>query len=192
MEWHSNKTAAGYMVLLSVAALLVLVMASQLNYVGYSFQHNFISDLGVGSTAGIFNAGAFASGAMLCVAALLARRSKAGMASSVGMVIAGIGLAGVGLYPETTGMAHALFAAMAFGMSIVLEIAFYKVYRGTLSYYSLISGLVGAAALVAMVGMASMPVLITLVGEGGLEEALFYIDMAWYSVLGISLCVGLL
>ena len=133
MEWHSNKTAAGYMALLSVAALLVSVIASQLNYAGYSLQHNFISDLGVGSTSGIFNTGAFASGAMLCVAALLARKSKAGTAASVGMVIAGIGLAGVGLYPETTGTAHATFAAMAFCMSIVLEIAFYRVYRGAIS-----------------------------------------------------------
>ncbi|MGQ9722865.1 MAG: DUF998 domain-containing protein [Candidatus Jordarchaeum sp.] len=87
------------------------------NY-GYRVFTEFISDLGVGPSSFIFNGGIIIAGAItvLMFPTLLKPLGSTGTAK-IGVVIgiiAGVGLAGVGAFPENTGFYHVLFATMFF------------------------------------------------------------------------------
>ncbi|MEM2958102.1 MAG: DUF998 domain-containing protein [Candidatus Jordarchaeaceae archaeon] len=85
---------------------------------GYEVFTNFISDLGVGPSSFIFNTGMIISGvlAVLVFPTLLRPLGNTGKAK-IGVafgIIAGVGLAGVGAFPENTGFYHVLFASIFF------------------------------------------------------------------------------
>ncbi|MFB0563360.1 MAG: DUF998 domain-containing protein [Candidatus Lokiarchaeia archaeon] len=122
---------------------------------GYRVFTEFISDLGVGPSSFIFNGGMILAGALtiLVFPTLLKPLGSTGTAK-IGVVIgviAGVGLVGVGAFPENTGFYHVLFATMFF-VSIfiaagVLSYAnnstlfFSKTVQG-LGYFVLLGGLI--------------------------------------------------
>ncbi|MEM2145490.1 MAG: DUF998 domain-containing protein [Candidatus Jordarchaeaceae archaeon] len=99
------------------------------NY-GYSIFFEFISDLGVGPSSYLFNTSMIIAGLLLIVAfpTLLKPLRNTGIAKiGVGVgIIAGVGLIGVGVFPETKAMYHVIFATIFF-ISIFLAM-------GILSY----------------------------------------------------------
>lgn len=124
------------------------------NY-GYSVFREFISDLGVGPSSSIFNAGIIISG-LLTIAVfptLLKPLGSTGMAK-IGVligIIAGVSLIGIGVFPETQGTYHVLFAVIFF-VSIFIAIGvlsyannlamFFSTHVQLLGYVSFLLGLV--------------------------------------------------
>ncbi|WXG40001.1 MAG: DUF998 domain-containing protein [Candidatus Freyarchaeum deiterrae] len=85
---------------------------------GYSIFYQYISDLGVGPSSFLFNASMIIAGVLTIPAfpTLLRPLGSTG-AAKIGVIlgiIAGVGLIGVGLFPETTGGYHTLFATIYF------------------------------------------------------------------------------
>lgn len=87
------------------------------NY-GYSVFFDFISDLGVGPSSFIFNTGMIIAGALnIPVYPTLIKPLGSTTTAKIGAVtgiIASIGLIGVGVFTETTGFTHVLFATTFF------------------------------------------------------------------------------
>nr|MDO8083049.1 DUF998 domain-containing protein [Candidatus Freyarchaeota archaeon] len=144
------------------------------NY-GYSIFQEFISDLGVGPSSFLFNTGMIISGALaIPVFPMLLRPLGSTQTAKIGVVmgiIAGIGLIGVGAFPETTGFYHVLFAVIFF-FSIFIAIGvlsyannsakFFSKYVQWLGYISFLGGLI-CSILVSIFGPPPEWVLIFLV-----------------------------
>jgi len=94
-------------------------------------------------------------------------------------MVGSIGAIGVGLFPETAGQTHILFAFMAFlfiGLSAVVS---YRIANSPMSYFSLILGTITLITL-----LLSATGLTLGLGNGGIERVILYPSIIWIISLG--------
>ena len=116
----SDKTSmkiSGLVLFAGAAQFFLLVLIAEALYPHYSVANNYISDLGVGSTAYIFNTSIVLLGiAIIISAAFLLKFSKP---LRIVLILAGIGAMGVGIFPETTGAIHLYSSLLVFFMASI-------------------------------------------------------------------------
>lgn len=184
---NRHNMMAGALIIIAVVELVLAVLIAQHLYPNYSLANNYISDLGVGPTAPIFNIAVFAAGIMMMLASVLLCKLHLKYRAAAFMV-SGLGLAGVGLFPESTGSPHILFATIAFGAIGVTALGFSMIYKGSMRYYSLASGLVAMFFVVLFAyNLITKSALTFGLGHGGLEEILYYVELLWALVTGTSI-----
>ncbi len=101
---------------------------------GYRFGDQWVSDLGVGDGAAFFNAGVIVAGVLsIPFAASLGavlRASRLGILGSIVLALAGVALACVGVFTETTGDVHWIVSVSFFSMIVLalvlLVLPFYR------------------------------------------------------------------
>ncbi|WP_069807807.1 DUF998 domain-containing protein [Vulcanisaeta thermophila] len=168
---------SGLLIFIGVSEFLLLMLISEVLYPGYSVHTNYISDLGVGPTALIFNSSIVVMGVMLIIASiLLARLSKYLM---VTLLLTGIGAAGVGIFNEHLHPYHLIFALMAFLFSSISSYTAYPLSKAPGRYLWVVLGTMGLIALALFI----MGVYLGL-GPGGMERMIVYPNMIW--ALGFS------
>ncbi len=90
---------------------------------GYDFGGQWVSDLGVDEGAAFFNAGAILAGILSIPFAvtllLVLRPSRLGVAGCVVMILAGIALAGVGIFTENAGSTHLIVSLSFFSLMLL-------------------------------------------------------------------------
>ncbi|MGI0134947.1 MAG: DUF998 domain-containing protein, partial [Candidatus Micrarchaeaceae archaeon] len=138
---------AGILAIIAVIAIVVPVLVAQHLYPNYSLANNYISDLGVGSTAPIFNTAIVVSGLLLLASSYFMVRARHAYIA-LAFALTGIGSMGVGLFPETTGIYHVVSAIITFSTIAIAALLFYRVYRKPLVYYSIAAGLLGIVVMV--------------------------------------------
>lgn len=171
-KWN---TYAGTVMLLGFAQFLLLMVLSEALYPGYSPANNYISDLGVGSTAYLFNASAVLLGITAIAGAYFLYMGRNGKTYPVLQALVGIGAMGVGILPETTGMLHIASAGIAFGVGGIAAIYSSRLQgKSPLRYYSIVFGLIALGMLV----LAGMGITFA-IGKGGIERMIFYPIIIW-------------
>ncbi len=173
---------AGLLTFLGGAQFLVLLMVAEAVQPDYSIRDNFISDLGVGPAAPIFNSSVFVLGVFVLLAALFLYRARRIKVLPILLVLTGVGAMGVGIFPETTGAPHEISAFVAFVFGGLAAILSYTVLRGVLGYISIALGLVGLLAL----GLFARGVYDGL-GVGGMERLIVYPVLIWAVAFGARL-----
>jgi hypothetical membrane protein len=153
---------------------------------GYDAHGGAISDLGViGDSALLFNGMLIAIGAMNALGGYVFFRSHGRRWLLAVSVLAGIGAAGAGLFPLTTGGLHSIFALVAFVFFNVEALATALVVAGPLRAISLLAGFVGLAYVAVMViGDGGNPAIFGAIGHGGAERMIAYPPMVWLIALG--------
>jgi hypothetical membrane protein len=172
------RKAAGTLGLVGAAQFIVGMVVAEALYSGYSVADNYISDLGVGPSALIFNSSIFLFGLLVAIAAYLVWR---GVGAGVGakivaalLFIAGIGIMGVGVFTENAGAIHAVVSLIAFLFGGLSAIAAYKLEKAPLNYVSVIMGLIGIIAMVLFVTQNYLGL-----GVGGMERMIAYPEVLW-------------
>jgi hypothetical membrane protein len=172
-RWAGLLLAAG-----AVQFLLALVVSESL-YPNYSVADNFISDLGVGPVAGIFNGSVFALGVAVLGAAYLLWRASGDLILPPAVALAGLGAIGVGIFPEGTGP-HFAVSAITFFFGGVAALLTYRLKVGRLeAALSALLGLIGLAAL-GLFGSGNYLGL----GPGGMERMIAYPILLWATAAG--------
>jgi hypothetical membrane protein len=171
----SDKTAmkiSGLVLFAGAAQFFLLVLIAEALYPHYSVANNYISDLGVGSTAYIFNTSIVLLGiAIIISAAFLLKFSKP---LRIVLILAGIGAMGVGIFPETTGAIHLYSSLLVFFMA---SIATYFILWRLKNIISVFWAILGTIALIALVLYATGIYLG--LGVGGMERLIVYPDILW-------------
>jgi hypothetical membrane protein len=155
------------------------IILAEIFYPGYSTSHNYISDLGVGPSAIIFNSSMVLLGVLVLGAAYYLRRVYDLRLFYILLAITGVGAIGVGLFTEDAGVLHTIFSLVTFlfaGLSAILSI---KLQKPPLSFLSLI---LGAFSLLALLLFATGTYLG--LGKGGMERMIAYPVLLW--VIGFS------
>jgi hypothetical membrane protein len=178
MKCDDRKVAGVLLFVGSVQCLLGLVIAESL-YSGYSVSENYISDLGVGTTALIFNSSVFLLGVTAVAGAYFIQRAFDSRLLFVVFTLTGVGAMGVGLFPENFGVIHVIASLITFLFGGLSAIMSYKLQKPPLSY---ISVLLGALSLVALALFGSSTYLG--LGKGGMERMIAYPTLLW--VVGFS------
>jgi len=178
------------LIVIAALELVLSVIIAQHLYPGYSLSNNYISDLGVGATAAIFNTSIQAFGVLLLLAACLIYSAGAHRYVALAFVIAALGGIGVGTFPETTGLLHVISATVVFGTVAVMALGFCRILGGRLAGYSLAAGLLGVAVFV-LFALSLLGIRVNFgLGAGGIEEILFYDELAWAVMVGAGFSKG--
>ncbi len=181
MENKLEQKIAGILLFVAAAQFFLWMLIAVSTYPGYSVSGNYISDLGVGSTAIIFNTSIIVLGVMSLVAAVLLRKYSA--AVLVTLVLAGIGAIGVGVFPETTGAYHTYSSLVVFLFGSIASYAVFAKERKGITAAFAVLGTIGLIALI-LYGMSIYMGL----GKGGMERMIAYPDLLWILGYGAFLC----
>ncbi len=176
MKHDDRKVAGGLLFIASVQCVLGIIIAEAL-YPGYSTSQNYISDLGVGPSALIFNSSVFLLGAIVIVGVYLTQHALSSRLLSILLVLMGMGAMGVGLFPESLGIIHGIASLFIFLFGALSAIVSYRMQKPPFSYLSL---LLGALSLMALLLFGSGNYLG--LGKGGMERLIAYPALLW--------CVG--
>jgi hypothetical membrane protein len=173
MKYESEKIAGSLLFIGGVLCVLGIIVAEAL-YPGYSTSDNYISDLGVGPSAVIFNSSLFLLGVLALCGAYFIQQAFNFKPFTVLAAIGGIGAIGVGLFTENAGILHTVFSFIVFFFAGLSAIVSYKLQKQPFSYFSVI---LGAATLLALTLFASGTFLG--LGKGGMERMIAYPALLW-------------
>jgi hypothetical membrane protein len=170
----SQKKLSGLLLFIGSTIGFIGIIIAETQYPNYSTANNFISDLGVGTSARIFNT-ALIIGGLLGVAGsffLYRALGKRGLPVLVGLSALGSFI--VGVFPESTGIPHLIGALLVFvagGLSSIMA------YRHTISPFRQVSLLLGVFTLGAF-GLLFTGNNLGL-GGGGMERMVTYPNIMW-------------
>ncbi|MEM0158531.1 MAG: DUF998 domain-containing protein [Thermoplasmataceae archaeon] len=167
-----NGKAAGIILFIAASQFILSVTVAEDLYPGYSVENNYISDLGVGTTAHLFNVSIIVLGLLMITSAVLIRRLS--LPFIVTLILSGIGSVGVGVFPETTGIYHTISALLAFLFASVAPYFIIGKVRNAISALWGIMGTLGIVSLILFdIGMDFG------IGRGGMERMILYADIIW-------------
>lgn len=152
-------------------------------WIPYSSKIHYISELGVGSTALLFNSSLFLLGMMLVIASYFLQREFRSRLFSIFLAITGIGAMGVAVFPTTIQPTHGIFQAFALVFGALSAIISHRMQKSLLSYLSIF---LGALSLITMVvfypylGLSVGDAVTYLgLGKGGMERLVIYPILMW-------------
>jgi hypothetical membrane protein len=171
--FDDGKVAGALLFIAGVQCVMGIIIAEAL-YPGYSTSQNYISDLGVGPSALIFNSSVFLLGLIAVVGVYFFQRALGSRLLSLLLAITGFGAMGVGLLPENFGILHAIPSLITFLFGGLSAIVSYRIQKPPLSYFSILLGALSLAALV-LFGSSNYLGL----GKGGMERMIAYPTLLW-------------
>ncbi|AEB95354.1 DUF998 domain-containing protein [Metallosphaera cuprina] len=173
-----NLAIGGSLLVLGVTQFWILMMMAEELYPGYNLDSNYISDLGVGRTAPIFNGSIVILGILVVLSGVFISSRLL----SAFFVMGGLGMMGVGIFPETTGYPHLISAFLAFLFSSLASFPAFKLAYGVLRYLYPLLGLISLVFLALFVTHSYLSI-----GPGGVERFIVLPDLIWSISFGTSL-----
>jgi hypothetical membrane protein len=168
------RKAAGALLFIGSAQFIIGMVVAEAVYPGYSISQNFISDLGVGPAALIFNTSVFLLGLMVLASAYFINRAFGNRVVAALLGLTGAGAIGVGVFPENFEMIHMAVSLVAFAFAGLSAIAAYKLERSPLSYFSVVIGVISLSALLLFLTGIFLGL-----GQGGMERMIVYPVLLW-------------
>lgn len=149
---------------------------------GYSMSYMFISELGIGPSAFMFNVGLILTGILaLPIFPGLLGLFKDSIIAKIAMVlgvVSSIALIGVGLAPMVMSPLHGIFAMIFFiSVGIAIILLSFKMYQGT--FFS-------KAIVIYGFFFAAVDLAFLLLGGAVLEWAIFFVVVTWILAVGIQ------
>lgn len=173
MNFDNRKVVGALLFFSSAQFLLILVIAEAL-YPGYSVSKNYISDLGVGTTAPLFNSSVFVLGVTALAGAYFVHRVFKFKLFSVLVALIGIGAMGVGVFPETIPIPHSISALITFVCGGLSAIVSSKLAERPFSYFCVCLGILSLVALALFTAGTCLGL-----GVGGMERMVAYPTLMW-------------
>jgi hypothetical membrane protein len=194
MSYPREKVAGALFFIAAAQFILCLTIAEAL-YPGYSLSSNYISDLGVGPSAIVFNLSVFLLGLLLLAGTYFLRRLADFKTVNTLLLLMAVGAMGVGVFTKDFTLAHGAVSSAAFFFAGLSAITSFKVLSKPLSLLSVILGALtlGALALFSggMVTSGSLTSTDALdsgfylgLGPGGMERMIVYPALMWLAGFG--------
>ena len=188
----NHRHVAGVSLFIGAAQFVLGLLIAEFLYPGYSVSANYISDLGATChnktciihqpSAYIFNTSVFLFGCVALIGSYFIWREFQNRLSSLLLNLTGIGMIGVGLFPESTGIVHTIVSFITFFFGGLSAIATYKLVKPPFAYLSVLMGVISLIAL-ALLGSKNFLGL----GPGGMERMMAYPLLLWVIGFGGNL-----
>jgi hypothetical membrane protein len=194
MAYSRGKVAGTLFFIAATQFVLCLTIAEAL-YPSYSVSGNYISDLGVGPSAIVFNSSVFLLGLLLLAGTYFQRHSPNFKTVNMMLLLMAIGAMGVGIFTKDFTLAHGAVSSMAFFFAGLSAIASFKVLKKPVSLISIILGVMTLAALAlfssGVITSGSLTsnqaydsVFYLGLGPGGMERMIVYPALMWLAGFG--------
>ncbi len=193
---HPRPKMAGALYFVAAAQLILGIMVAEALYPGYSISGNYISDLGTGPSALIFNSSIFLFGLLVAAGTYSTRRLPCFKAINAFFFLMAVGAMGVGVFNQDYAYIHSVFAILAFLFGGLTALASARVLDKPFSMISIVMGAMtlGALALFSagIITSGSMTSDIAYdslfylgLGPGGMERMILYPAVMWLAGFGI-------
>jgi hypothetical membrane protein len=188
-------TAAGTLFFIAVTQFVLCLIIAEALYPGYSVSDNYISDLGVGPSAIVFNSSVFLLGLLLLAGTYLQRRNADFKTVNTMLLLMAIGAMGVGVFSKDFTLAHGAVSSAAFFFAGLSAIISFKVLQKPLSLISIALGAMTLTALALFsTGLITSGSLTSNIaydstfflglGPGGMERMIVYPALMWLAAFG--------
>ena len=121
------KPTTGALFIIAAAQFTLCLIIAEATYPGYSVSANYISDLGVGPSAIIFNASVFTIGALILAATILQRYNQNQKILNIMLLLMAIGTMGVCVFTKDFTFAHGAMSSAAFFFAGLSAITSFKI-----------------------------------------------------------------
>ena len=169
----TNKSRAGALMVIGAVWLLMGIIVSEALFPGYTVT-KMISDLGVGSTATIYNSSIFGLGLLFIASAYLLHTVGTNRGFIILLALAGLGAAGVGIFPETVVVPHTICAMTTFICGGLCALVGFRIFSGPWSWFSPALGIITLVALVLLGAKVYLGL-----SAGGVERMIAYPIIIW-------------
>jgi len=181
---------AGTLFFIAATQFVLGLTTAEASYPGYSVSANYISDLGIGPSAIIFNSSVFLAGLLLLIGTYFLRHIPNFKTINILLFLTALGLMGIGVFTKHYRTAHGAVATTAFFFAGLSAITSFKVLKKPLSLISIVLGMMtlGALALfsIGMITSGSLTSDIAYdsdfylgLGPGGMEHMILYPVGMW-------------
>jgi hypothetical membrane protein len=189
MHYPTGKVAGALFLIAATQFVLSITIAEAL-YPGYSVSANYISDLGVGPSAAVFNSSVFLLGFLLLAGTYLQRRNPDFKTVNLMLLLMAVGAMGVGVFTKDFTLAHGAVSSAAFFFAGLSAITSFKAQKTPLSLISMVLGATTLTALalfsVGVIASGSLTsttaydsVFYLGLGPGGMERMIVYPALMW-------------
>ncbi|MFW9959270.1 MAG: DUF998 domain-containing protein [Candidatus Odinarchaeota archaeon] len=159
------------------------LLAAESWYDGYSSRIDYVSDLGTGPTALIYNLSVFLLGAFMVVGALFLFRATERKLLPILLTISGIGAMGVGIFPANLQPMHSVATLLAIMFGAFAAISSYPLQSKPISIIAVALGLMSFVLSIAFLPYLGLPAgsTVTFLGmaKGSMERWAIYPILAW-------------
>jgi len=171
---------AGLLIMVGVSQFTMLMIVCESLYPNYSVAYNYISDLGVGVTAPIFNSSIILLGLAIIASSKLLYKVFRSKTLSIPLFLTGFGALGVGLFPEGSPYSlHTIMSAATFISAGITATVAYKFTPKPISYISIVMGITSLTALGLFASENYLGI-----GCGGMERMIVYPVLQWALIFG--------
>ncbi len=185
---NKNIKTAGLLLFLAGSIIIMGIITAEAFYpAGYTTTNSEISDLGATvrpnsvsyqPSASIFNYTMMLAGLLITIAAFLQHTWYKKYLFTVPLLLLGIGMLGVGIFPGNKDPYHGIFALLAFNMGGLMAIASFKIVSVPLRYIGILFGSI------TIVTLWTASIFIPILGDGGTERWVAYPVVFWLMGLG--------
>ncbi|MEM4417240.1 MAG: DUF998 domain-containing protein [Nitrososphaerota archaeon] len=159
----------------AITQFMIFLRVAESIYPGYSVSGNYISDLGVGPAAPVFNTSIILLGLAVAVSSYLIRPIFRDRLLPPLLFLAGLGAAGVGVFPEGSPYGlHTLMSFIVFFFAGVSALYASRLVSRPLNIFSAVMGVLTLAALSLFATETYLGL-----GPGGMERLIAYPPLIW-------------
>lgn len=187
---YSKEKVAGTLFFIAATQFVLGLTVAEALYPGFSMSAYYISDLGIGPSALIFNSSAFLLGLLLLVGTYFLRHVPDFKTVNIMLALMVLGAMGIGIFTKNYRIAHGAVASAAFFFAGLAAITSSKVLKKPLSLISMVLGIMTLAALALFsIGMVTSGSLTSDIaydsnfylglGPGGMEHMIIYPVGMW-------------
>lgn len=179
-----DKTAvSGCFFLIGGIQWFLGILAAESWYDGYSSRIDYVSDLGTGPTALIYNLSVFLLGAFMVFGAFFLFKATERKLLPILLTISGIGAMGVGIFPANLQPMHSIATLLAIMFGAFAAIGSYSFQSKPMSTIAVALGLMSFILSIAFIPYLGLPAgsTVTFLGmaKGSLERWAIYPILAW-------------
>ena len=171
---YDNKKVSGALLFFAGVLHIWIVVIAESLYPGYSISNNYISELGLGKTALLFNSALILFGLATVGGAYFSHRHFNSRLFTIFLALLGIGGMLVGLFPMNFVTIHSFAAFLIFVFGALSVIFSYRLLESPLSHMFIVLGVIGLAGFV----LFATGVYLGL-GVGGMERMAVYPILFW-------------
>jgi hypothetical membrane protein len=185
------RHVSGVFLFIGAVQFVLGMLIAEFLYPEYNASVNYISDLGATCrttciiyqpSASIFNTSVSLLGVLALVSSYFIWREFHNRLISLLIGLSGIGMVGVGLFPETAGIVHLITSFIAFFFGGLSAIATYKLVKAPFAYLSVLMGMISLIALALFISKIFLGL-----GPGGMERMIAYPLLLWVIGFGGNL-----
>jgi hypothetical membrane protein len=183
-----KRELSGYLLFIGGLQWFIGLLAAEAWYPGYSSRIDYVSELGIGPTALLYNSSIFLMGVFVTAAAYFLYRDETGRTIPFLLGMTGIGAMGLGVFPGYLQPMHSIATLIAIFFGCFSAIASYRILRKPMAYISVVLGLMALGSSILFFPYLGFPTgsTVTFLGmaKGSLERWAIYPLLAWAMAAG--------